>query len=384
MHTETKLRTGRAQARPRPLVHLAALLLTLPGLPSCSDGSLPVQADAARGSGLRACQDGTGAVDCCEESTRDSCSQENLRCWSTCSFASADAEDGVRGQAVCNDGKWQLGTGLFPCKRNLGVMGSDTGTLDASRGAPMVAPDAGAPRPGTILFFVPDDQTTNVSPSSLGLSVGSYSVAKTPQQSLSELASALELVRWPSAERVPSEVSYDADAGLYTTQVRLAPDVALAEGWYALRMNGAPLGAWPGYLGSALIGGVPTSRFRVGSQPLLKRIELCEKADAKTVLLVAFSESVSATNNLNSSVVLTNDGKSVRCDVTTSSGADLYLLCPSIANAAVVRIQFEGFVSTSGASLRTAAGTAPDYTIEVAGLREGSCHVFQPAPAPVP
>jgi hypothetical protein len=96
------------------------------GLFPCS----PMVADGGgAGSGTVACDDGTGATDCCADpSATGACASEGLTCWTRCNFAAADAGDGYRSQKFCGGGQWQSGHGIFPCSRAASDAGSDAST----------------------------------------------------------------------------------------------------------------------------------------------------------------------------------------------------------------------------------------------------------------
>jgi hypothetical protein len=87
----------------------------------------------AGGAGTVACDDGTGATDCCLGTATGMCSNEGLSCWTACNFPSADATDGYRGQKFCGGGQWISGKGLFPCTRNA-ADGGGAGTVACNDG----------------------------------------------------------------------------------------------------------------------------------------------------------------------------------------------------------------------------------------------------------
>ena len=66
-----------------------------------------------------ACNDGTGAADCCPSSTivGGSCSSGISTCYSRCAFAEDSSRQGSRGEFSCPSGTWLAGHGLFPCMR---------------------------------------------------------------------------------------------------------------------------------------------------------------------------------------------------------------------------------------------------------------------------
>jgi hypothetical protein len=71
--------------------------------------------------GAVACDDGTGALDCCPADTGNgTCAEEGLRCWSRCAFATPDAQKGTRQQSTCTGGLWSKGHGVFPCDKAAG------------------------------------------------------------------------------------------------------------------------------------------------------------------------------------------------------------------------------------------------------------------------
>lgn len=177
-----------------------------------------------------------------------------------------------------------MGTHDVDCSHAL----CDVQKLDASMDA--TAGDAGAgPIPSTQVSFWPAANTQLLPDAGLGLSVGFFDPTRAKQDILNELGSALQLVRWPSAERVPAHVAI-ADVPPYGLHLSLLPDVALAEGDYALRLQPLParVQVWKGWPHD----GLDVSRFYVGSRPAVVRIELCEKADARTKVVVTFSERV--------------------------------------------------------------------------------------------
>jgi hypothetical protein len=73
--------------------------------------------DTGAGDGLFACNDGTGATDCCPDGAMSGapCSSDST-CWTRCS-------NGFRGEMSCSGGTWIAGHGLFQC----GSPGADAG-----------------------------------------------------------------------------------------------------------------------------------------------------------------------------------------------------------------------------------------------------------------
>lgn len=85
-------------------------------------------ADASRGpidggqdtaAALTACEDGTGATDCCpsEATSGGRCSISETVCWTACEFSTPDASQGFHSEMTCSGGRWTAGHGLFPCSR---------------------------------------------------------------------------------------------------------------------------------------------------------------------------------------------------------------------------------------------------------------------------
>lgn len=254
--------------------------------------------------------------------------------------------------------------------------------VDADAAAALT--DASGPNPSTLVWFVPPDHTTNVADRALGLSVYSYSPERSRSEILTELEASLELVEWPSASPVPAHVSHDVSVPPYQMQVAIEPDDPLREGWYALRLRMPVPGIRFNVLGSEVLDGRPTSRFRVGSEPLVTRIELCEKADARSKLIVSLSEYVRATKPLDATVVVTG-GSSTPCQgaylQNGNDMAQLTVACGALTSEPWLRVVLEGVESLTGVRLTDASGAAPDYAFEPSRLPElGGCRVFVPAP----
>jgi hypothetical protein len=65
-----------------------------------------------------ACNDGTGATDCCPTGAAGgaSCSVAGA-CFTRCTFFGDGSSQGWRGHLACSGGTWTAGHGLFPCSR---------------------------------------------------------------------------------------------------------------------------------------------------------------------------------------------------------------------------------------------------------------------------
>lgn len=276
-------------------------------------------------------------------------------------FATACGQDEARGELPAPDAS---------------VPDASDDAAAANRGVEM---SMEAPRAATLLYFVPQDQNSLGAAAALGLSVYDFEPGRDRSELLRELAAALELVRWPSAEVLPAEVRFDATLAAYTQQVTLQPSSALSEGDYALRLRSMPARVQLGAIGSELIDGMPTSRFHVGSRPLVTRIELCSKSDAKTKILVEFSEPVGASSSAMPSLLVRADDATLACEQLSLSGAGVETLCPWQA-AANVSVRFVSFAGLTGAALRSEAGGEPSYTFSPASLPElvEGCKVFIP------
>jgi hypothetical protein len=238
---------------------------------------------------------------------------------------------------------------------------------------------AGLPGP-TLLYFVPQDQSSFAEDAGLGLAVYDFEPGRDRGEILRELAAALELVRWPSAETIPAAVRFDATKPAYAQQVTLEPSLALSEGDYALRLHPAPVRVRLGAIGSEQFDGIPTSRFHVGSRPIVTRIELCSKADTKMKVLVEFSEPVRASTSATPSVDVRAGAAALPCEQASLPGAGIETLCSWQPATPSVRVRFVGFEGLTGVALRTEAGGEPDYTFSPSSLPElgQGCQVFIP------
>lgn len=245
--------------------------------------------------------------------------------------------------------------------------------LDASLDATGVFSDAAGPLPYSRAWFNPVDNAQLAADAGLGLTVAQFDPTRSKGEVLSELAASLELVRWPLAERVPAEVRVDESQPAYSQQVTITPSAPLGEGRYALRLNPLPMrvNVWP----REPVEGIVTSRFYVGSQLSVLRIDLCAKANGKTKVIVSFSEPIRAA----SPMVQVYDGATlVSCEVPlvfASGGVEA--LCAFEPTQPMQRVRLDGITSVKGGPLLTATGTAPDFTF--ATKPDGSgCHSFVP------
>ncbi len=151
-------------------------------------------------------------------------------------------------------------------------------------------------------------------------------------------------MRWPSSERVAGQARFDPTLPQYGQHVVFTPAQPLEVGDYALHLRPAPAHTFehpPAPDGF--------SRFYVGNRPDVVSLQLCEKADAHTKLLVSFSEAVQQTGG----TVRVFDGDTpVPCEAPVIYAEGLELLC-AYRPSTTTRVRLEGFQSTSGVRLAT-------------------------------
>jgi hypothetical protein len=130
--------------------------------------------------------------------------------------------------------------------------------LDSALGA-----DASPPDPESLFWFVPSDRSVVGFDAALGVSIYHYGFGQSPEVVLQNLSGSLELIEWPSRNKLDYTVSYDSSKPPYAMQVSLTPSAPLSAGEYALRLSPMPPGVRPGTSGVQRIDGVLTSRFSV-------------------------------------------------------------------------------------------------------------------------
>jgi hypothetical protein len=110
------------------------------------------------------------------------------------------------------------------------------------------------------------------------------------------IAARLTLLRWPSGPSVDAErgVREFPSDGAVITEVEVRPPELLGEGWYAMVIEtplpGAAVRASDGF---EMADGRVAVRFRVGMEPVLRRVMFCPVSQTgETDVVVAFSENI--------------------------------------------------------------------------------------------
>jgi hypothetical protein len=215
------------------------------------------------------------------------------------------------------------------------------------------------PIQATSVYFVPEDHAALASDAGIGLSVWTFDRAQTHQAQLAALAGALELVRWPSQEPIGALISLDPSLPEYGRHITLTPEGALPDGDYALRLRPAPPNVRGAYYGTAVVDGLTTSRFYVGSRPTVLRLTICPKSDGSSSFSASFSEPIRASAPL----LEVYDGDALKtCDALTVSEVSAEGRCSFVPSASTLHVRFGGFESLRGVPLRALDGGEPDFT----------------------
>jgi hypothetical protein len=154
--------------------------------------------------------------------------------------------------------------------------------------AEVAGPGDGSKPDGTAqLSLEPADGTT-------GFGAGTLRVRLTDGALADRVVAALRLRTAPEGAAIAFEAKIASDATGASIQV--VPSAPLANRWYLFDLSALPAGTqWaPGASGFVAPDGAGGARFRVGSQPTIRMVELCDKAGDQQKLTVRFSEPVRA------------------------------------------------------------------------------------------
>ncbi len=207
------------------------------------------------------------------------------------------------------------------------------------------------------------------SPSDLSTSTeGTFPTVMVPLRGLGEEAAALaaagiDLITWPEREVVPTTSQYIDDAGEGPAHARivLQPREPLRDRWYALR---ARIDVEPGrhaarlHTRSRQDGYLVTathaySRFRVGSQPIVQRVDVTAAADGRAWVTVQFSERMRLDGDA-VPVEVTVGGRALECRFANAEDArdeggslSFDLSCIGVPPGSHVQVRFSGVTPVS-------------------------------------
>jgi hypothetical protein len=236
-------------------------------------------------------------------------------------------------------------------------------TCTANRCA--VAADGGGPVPTATLSFDPVDGTTNTA--TRALTVKLYPSGIVSEQVLATLP--LKIETWPEHEIIPSHLLPPLNVG-QQMGVQIVPDSPLLPRWYALRLGSLP----PSTVFSLpLEGGVIGARFRPDPFPLVRSLQLCDKAPPGMKLLLQFSEPTATTMESGHLVTVQIDGQAADCPLYWAQPDGLYFTCDALTPTSKLKVVLAaGLTGASGAALPPGS-----WEVDVSKLPAGSCREYR-------
>jgi hypothetical protein len=256
-------------------------------------------------------------------------------------------------------------------ERHARVLRQNKRVADLKRGVPASVPSEAAPP--TVTFSLPD-LSTSFGASPLMLVVNRLGMPISTE-TLRELEARVSLRRWPSLERVPSNVrlapSADEDANGY---VSVTPQQPLAEdSWYALVVEKLPTTLeWPEFSPTLEDdSGRRIARFFVGERPVISSVRVC--ADRSVYL--DFSERMRVENEGQFQFV--KNGRTVACRFDGE------------AESSVLSAKFDCATEMKGFELRAGAKSqsGKDLSTRFSSLSKKAlpwaenCELYRPDPA---
>jgi hypothetical protein len=190
------------------------------------------------------------------------------------------------------------------------------------------------------------------------------------------VAATVRLETWPEGEPVVVEFVAKAERRPEGPLDRwiVAPEagIQLDDRWYALRAGPLPQGLeWPVVLDAVrLPGGLSMTRFRPGTDPVVRAVRMCSGQDGSNYLIVDVSERVKALSSGAAGVHVAGAGGEA-CRVmdellAEDGGLDsLYIQCAGSAPSGerVLTVAPGLFQSAQGAALRSATQPTMTYAV---------------------
>jgi hypothetical protein len=152
---------------------------------------------------------------------------------------------------------------------------------------PIIDSDKGPPR----LWIEPLDRTTAFDGV---IRVGLRAPSASRARMVADLATRARIVTWPELADVASQPAVDviANEDIADATVTLHPTSALAPRWYAVVVDVATTER-PEPTLPVIAPGRVVSRFRVGSEPMVRQVQICDAGNGSE-LVVEYSEPVDA------------------------------------------------------------------------------------------
>jgi hypothetical protein len=206
--------------------------------------------------------------------------------------------------------------------------------------------------PAPTVWLSPPDGSTNASEAP---SISIRTVQPLDRSVLSQLAKDARVLKSPSNAVVETdaEIAEGSPANGIEPTIRLTTKQPLENGWYILEVGALhPPLQWPSRASFALKDGTAQSRFRIGSEPVVTSIWVCEKAGGRTLLQVNVSETIVVFEPVSEHLTVEAENRKLDCDLIVS-GRETATLGAACDLAGVQSIKLtlkEAFASASSPS----------------------------------
>ncbi|HKU44870.1 MAG TPA: hypothetical protein VJR89_42215, partial [Polyangiales bacterium] len=198
-------------------------------------------------------------------------------------------------------------------------VGSDCRSAAGASAAKPSVQSSAAPTPSVIVRLEPADGETDVKQSALAIVVDTNSGTSALSTTLDTLSQRVHLLTWPERHEVAIDTSVSNGS---RTGITVSPKTQLDEGWYVLEA-----GPLPAFTRWNSADGAGSSRFRIGSEPMLRSIAVCENGAGPAKLLVRTSEAVVVREPVAEHVAVRSRGRDVDCQTVQVTADSIELTC---------------------------------------------------------
>ncbi len=251
-----------------------------------------------------------------------------------------------------------------------------TTTPSSSSSAPNAAPKI----PPPTVWFEPMDGTTSVGDMTPRIAIDNFELP-VGSALLDQVVAAVSLQTWPEQTSIAASMSVKdaSSSGDPRAKILLKPNSPLGDRWYAVRLSKLPVGlAWPTYpTHHALQDGSVVARFRVGSEPSVWGVRVCDKGE----IIADLSEKVVASKAPSELFSIAHAGASgPSCQSPGSAGAqgtgEFIFNCSGIQE----KVPLDLSVAPGLAGLSGQALSPVNYEFTLAQLPPwgDGCRIFRP------